>query len=218
MRLFSTGVVLDLRCDLFLFFAPGCGDSALGALCEILLLAKQAERLYLRGMFLRAMVLLFAVVMFAGCPVPDKNSKKAKGKKEQPQIKDQSGDASFQAFVGRLRKAVENRDKVVMASMMSPDFGYRWDKGPEGETPFSYWDKNKLWGELAALMKERWTPHDAFMVVPPQFAQSETYPGFRAGLTMVNGSWRFAYFVSAPPAGEAQQEAPEEKPLPPLPQ
>ena len=169
-------------------------------------------------MFLRAIVLLFAVVMLAGCPKPEKNPKKAKGKKEQAQIKDQSGDASFQAFLGRLRKAIELRDKVMMASMMAPDFGYRWDKGPDDETPFSYWDKHKLWGELAALMKDRWTPHDAFMVVPPQFAHSETYPGFRAGLTMVNGSWRFAYFVSAPPAGEASQESSEDKPLPPLPQ
>lgn len=182
-----------------------------------MLLAKQAERFYLRVMFFRVIVFIFAIVMLAGCPTPEKNATKAKGKKQE-QIKDQSGDASFQAFVGRLRKAVENRDKTMLASMMAPDFGFRWDKGPEGETPFAYWDRNKLWGELAALMKERWTPHDAFMVVPPQFAQSETYPGFRAGLTMVNGSWRFAYFVSAPPPGEAQREAPEEKPLPPLPQ
>ena len=185
----------------------------------ILLLAKQRERLYLRGMFLRAIVSIFAVMMLAGCPPPDKNSKKAKGKKEQ--IKDQSADASFQAFVGRLRKAVENHDKVVLASMMAPDFGYRWDKGSENETPFSYWDKNKLWGELSAIMRERWTPHDAFMVAPPQFAQSESYPGYRAGLTMVNGSWRFAYFVPAPPAGEASpevQNSAEDKPLPPLPQ
>jgi len=167
-------------------------------------------------MFLRALVLLVAVVILAGCPVPGKDSKKAKGKKDQ--MKDQNGDTAFQAFLGRLRKAVETRDKPALASMMAPDFGYRWDKGPEGETPFAYWDRNKLWGELAALMRERWTPHEAFMVVPPQFAQSEDYSGYRAGLTMVNGSWRFAYFVSAPPTGEAPQETSGEKPLPPLPQ
>ncbi len=174
-------------------------------------------RLYLRGMFLRTFVALAAVVMLAGCPVPDKKSKKAKGK-EQPQIKDQSSDASFQAFLGRLSKAVELRDKMMLASMMAPDFGYRWDNGPEGETPFAYWDRNKLWGELSALLRERWTPHDAFMVVPPQFAQSDSYPGYRAGLTMVNGSWRFAYFVAAPPAGGAPQEPADQESLPPLPQ
>ena len=166
-------------------------------------------------MIFRALILLVAVVILAGCPMPDKKSKTAKGKE---QMKDQNGDTAFQAFLGRMRKAIETHDKIVLASMMAPDFGYRWDQGPEGETPFAYWDRHKLWGELAALMRERWTPHDAFMVVPPQFAQSETYPGYRAGLTMVNGSWRFAYFVSAPPAGDAPQETPEEKPLPPLPQ
>jgi hypothetical protein len=175
----------------------------------------QRQRLYQHGMFLRTLVSLIAVLIFAGCPVPEKNSKKAKGKE---QLKDQSSDASFQAFLGRLRKAVELRDKAMLASMMAPDFGYRWDKGPEGETPFAFWDRNKLWGELAALLRERWTPHDAFMVVPPQFAQSDNYPGYRAGMTMVNGSWRFAYFVSAPPAGEVSQEPSGERPLPPLPQ
>jgi hypothetical protein len=166
-------------------------------------------------MFLRAILSLLAVVIFAGCPLPGKDPKKAKGKSDKPDMKDQSGDMAFQAFTGRLRKAVELRDRTMLASMMAPDFGYRWDNAPQGETPFSYWDQHKLWGELAVLMRERWTPHEAFMVVPPQFAQNENYPGYRAGLTMVNGSWRFAYFVSAPSPGDSP--APE-KPLPPLPQ
>ena len=168
-------------------------------------------------MILRACVLLLAASFLAGCPASEKKPKSAKGK-EQPQIKDQNGDTSFQAFLGRLRKAVEMRDKVALVSMMAPDFGYRWDNGPEGETAFAYWDRNRLWGKLAAVMQERWTAHDAFMVAPPQFAQSESYPGFRAGLTMVNGSWRFAYFVPAPTAGEISQDAPEGRPLPPLPE
>ena len=180
----------------------------------ILLLAGRAERLYLRGMIFRVFLLVLAAVMLAGCPEADKKSKTAKGK----QIKDQNGDASFESFVGRLRKAVDARDKAVLSSMMAPDFGYRWDKGPAGETPFAFWDRNRLWDELAGLTRARWTPHESFMVAPPQFAQSESYPGFRAGLTLVNGSWRFAYFVPAPPAGESSQEAPEEKALPPLPE
>ena len=183
----------------------------------ILLLAMQADRPYLRGMIFRTLVLLVAAMILAGCPASDKKSKKASGN-ERPQMKDQNGDTAFQAFLGRLTKAVAARDKEMLASMMSPDFGYRWDIAPEGETPFAYWDHNKLWGELSALLHERWTPHDAFMVVPPQFAQSESYPGYRAGLTMVNGSWRFAYFVPAPPPGDGPQVNTEEKPLPPLPQ
>ena len=167
-------------------------------------------------MILRACVLLVAMLILAGCPVPEKKPKSAKGKEQA--IKDQNGDTSFQAFLGRLRKAVEARDKVALVSMMAPDFGYRWDKAPEGETAFAYWDRNKLWGQLAVVMRERFTPHEAFMVAPPQFAQSESYPGYRAGLTMVNGSWRFAYFVPAPTPGDAAQDAPVEKPLPALPQ
>ena len=172
-------------------------------------------------MFLRTAVLLFAVIFLAGCPKPEKKPNPAKGK-EKPQIKDQNADTSFQAFLGRLRKAVEARDKVTLVSMMAPDFGYRWDNAPDGETAFAYWDRKQLWGQLASVMRERFTPHDAFMVAPPQFAQNENYPGYRAGLSQINGSWRFAYFVSAPSAGEAQPDAPpvshEDRPLPPLPE
>ena len=170
------------------------------------------------GMFLRAVAVVLSVLFLAGCPQDRKDPKKAQGKKET--MKDQNGDTSFQAFLGRLRKAVETRDKVGIASMLAPDFGYRWDKGPEGETPFAYWDRHKLWGTLASVMRERWTPHEGFMVAPPQFAENESYPGYRAGLTMVNGSWRFAYFVGAPGPGDGSQSAPapEEQALPSLPQ
>ena len=189
----------------------------------ILLLAKGAERLYLRGMFLRAAALLLAVMFLAGCPQPGKKPTPAKGKEKpaKPDIKDQNGDTSFQAFLGRLRKAVEARDKVMLVSMMSADFGYRWDDPPDGETAFAYWDRNRLWGQLASVMRERFTPHEAFMVAPPQFAQNENYPGYRVGLRMVNGSWRFAYFVPAPPSGDARPEVQhslEGTALPPLPE
>jgi hypothetical protein len=173
-------------------------------------------------MFLRAVALILSAAFLSGCPMPGKKAKPTPGKKET--MKDQNGDTSFQAFLGRLRKAVETKDRVVLASMMAPDFGYRWDRGPEGETPFAYWDRNKLWGTLAALMRENWGPHEGFMVVPPQFAQSDSYPGYRAGLTMVNGSWRFAYFVGAPAPGDSSAAAPsspsasDEQTLPPLPQ
>lgn len=188
----------------------------------ILLLAAGAEPLYLRGMIFRTLVLLVAIMTLAGCPTADKKSKTAAAAKQK--MKDQSGDASFQAFVGRLRKAVEMRDKATLASMLAPDFGYRWDNGPAGETPFAFWDRNRLWGELATVLSTRWTPHEGFMVAPPQFAANENYPGYRAGLTLVNGSWRFAYFVPAPPPGTpdappaAPSETTEDRPLPPLPQ
>ena len=33
------------------------------------------------------------------------------------------------------------------------------------------------------------------MVAPPQFATDQQYNGWRAGIRLVNGSWKFAYFV-----------------------
>ncbi len=173
-------------------------------------------------MILRLCALLVLSFALAGCPVPEKKNMTAKSKeaqKKKPDMKDQNGDASFQAFLGRLRKAVEARDRIALTSMMAPDFGYRWDNGPEGETPFSYWDSKRLWPRLNNLMQEKWTAHEAFMVAPPQFAESDSYPGYRAGLAMVNGSWRFAYFVPAPPADAPREpEMPEDRPLPQLPE
>ena len=157
-------------------------------------------------MILRALSALLIVTLFAGCPMSDKKPIKGKGKnsqqKDKPPIptKDESADVAFQAFAGRLRVAVQTRDIPMLSSMMAPDFGYRWDTAPEGETPFSFWDQNNLWGELASLLKERWVPYDGFMVVPPQFAMSPDYRGYRAGLKMFNGSWKLAYFVPPPPA------------------
>ena len=140
--------------------------------------------------------------LLCGCPSQRKDQKdKTKGKPEQPiPTKDMSGDIAFQGFVNRLRLAVEKKDAPTLLAMMSPDFGYRWDPAPAGEDPFIYWDRNHLWGELTRLMQERWVPYDGFMVVPPQLAQDPGYAGFRAGVQMVGGSWRFAYFVPAPPA------------------
>ena len=172
-------------------------------------------------MIFRACVLLFAVVLLAGCSGPKKKEDLAK-RKEPAKLKDAAGDASFQVFLNRLQKAIDSKDRVALASTFAPDFGYRWDRGPEGETPFDFWDKNKLWGTLSALVRERWMPHEAFMVVPPEFAMNDSYPGFRAGLTTVDGKWRFAYFVPAPSSDGASPAAPsvETRPahLPPLPE
>jgi hypothetical protein len=151
----------------------------------------------------RFVIAVLAVCVLAGCPKSDKSANKGKTKEER-EVKpttDNAGDVAFQAFVGRLRIAVQKRDRATLASMMTHDFGYRWDKGPDGESPFTYWDRMNLWGELAALLRERWVPYEGFMVVPPQFpANPELYNGYRAGVNMVEGSWRLAYFVSPPPS------------------
>ena len=132
-------------------------------------------------------------------PVKAKGKEQGKPEKPKAPTRDESGDVAFQGFSGRLRMAVQKRDIPTLSSMMTPDFGYRWDNAPEGETPFDFWDQNNLWGELASLLKQQWVPHDGFMVVPPQFAMNESYRGYRAGVRMIGGSWKLAYFVPAPP-------------------
>jgi hypothetical protein len=157
-------------------------------------------------MKLRILTALLAVITLVACPSLENTSgkKKAKGPYETdiPPIptKDQSGDMTFQSFVGRLRTAVERRDLPTLSQMMAKDFGYRWDTAPTDENPFTYWDRQNLWGELAGLLRDKWVPYNGFMVVPPQLALDGNYGGYRAGVKMVNGSWQFAYFVAAPPA------------------
>ena len=113
---------------------------------------------------------------------------------------DQSGDTAFQAFRGRLRKAVSARDIATLAPMMAPNFGYSWEPGGEGAGVFEYWNRNNLWPELDLILREKFVPSGNFMVAPPEVTFDPDYKGYRAGLQLVNGSWRFAFFVSAPPA------------------
>jgi hypothetical protein len=145
----------------------------------------------------RTLTFFLAALMCTAC---FESSKSAKGKKPKDLTKDQAGDMTFQGFVTHLRMAVQRRDKPMLASMMVENFGYRWDPAPPDDDPFVYWDKNNLWPELAALLSDRWVPHEGYMVVPQQLSIDQEYRGYRAGVQQVNGSWKFAYFVSAPPA------------------
>jgi hypothetical protein len=141
--------------------------------------------------FRTALPVLLSIAL-VGCETPYKKT----DKKEAVQKHDQSADTSFNSFLGRLRIAARNKDLPMLASLMSADFGYRWDTPPEGDNVFTYWDQHKLWGELNALLKEKFIPSDDFMVSPPQVVADPDYRGYRMGLRLVNGSWRFAYFVS----------------------
>lgn len=167
----------------------------------ILRLADAVGRTHVTVMRFRLLAALLVLSLSTGC-LPDK---KDKTKKPKDTTKDESKDVAFQSFTGRLLVAVERRDKAMLSSLMAPDFGYRWDTPPAGEDVFMYWDRNNLWGQLSQLMRTQWVPHGGFMVVPPQLAADDNYAGFRAGLRMINGSWRFCYFVPAPPA---EPEAP----------
>ena len=142
--------------------------------------------------------LIFILALsFTACPTTDskKTAKKPAATAEQPPVEDAGVD--FQAFVGRLRKAIRARDINTVASMMTFDFGYRLEPEGSGDGVFKYWDENNLWMELDGIVSERFVPKGNYMVAPPQFADpSAEYTGYRAGIRRVNGSWKFAYFVN----------------------
>jgi len=144
-------------------------------------------------MKLRALLLILLVVFVAACQAPYKK----KDEDDKQPFKDQAGDQGFQAFVGRLRQAVARKDHGMLMSMMAPDFGYRWDTPPVGETPFIYWEQNNLWPELAATLRDDFVPHERYMVAPATVVSDPNFKGYRAGLRIVGGSWKFGYFVPA---------------------
>lgn len=145
---------------------------------------------------------LLAIAMggVSGCAAFKKKPKIAKP--PEPTMADQSSDASFQAFRNRLQKAVAKRDLATLAPMMSGDFHYGWDADATGAGVFDYWNRNNLWPELELVLREKFVPYGDFMVAPREFTFDSGYKGYRAGLQLVNGAWRFAYFVPAPPASE----------------
>ena len=81
---------------------------------------------------------------------------------------------------------------------MTTDFGYRIEPLGEGKGVFEYWDQNNVWPELELIVKERFVPNgEKYMVAPAEFVTNpDRYSGYRAGLRLENGSWKFAYFVT----------------------
>jgi len=147
-----------------------------------------------------ASVLLLLAIGLSGCQTPSQKEKEKKAalkKKTKAELREESSDVDFQAFVGRLRKAVAAHDVNTLAEMMTPDFGYSLNPEKSGEGVFKYWDDQNLWPELDGILSEKFVKKGGFMVAPPQFAdESLNYDGYRAGLRRVNGSWKFAYFVN----------------------
>jgi hypothetical protein len=147
-----------------------------------------------------AFILLACAVAFVGCKAPRKfhaEKKPATTKKAPAKPVEESSDVDFQAFVGRLRKAVAEHDAATLKSMMTDDFGYRLIPEASGSGVFQYWDDQGLWPELQGILSEKFAKKGDFMVAPPQFANPAlNYDGYRAGIRRVNGSWKFAYFVN----------------------
>ena len=146
-----------------------------------------------------ASLLLVLAIGITGCQTESQKEKQknaALTKKPKAELRE-SSDVDFQAFVGRLRKAVATHDVNTLASMMTPDFGYSLNPEKSGEGVFQYWDNQNLWPELEGILSEKFVKKGAYLVAPPQFAdESLNYDGYRAGILRVNGSWKFAYFVN----------------------
>jgi hypothetical protein len=145
--------------------------------------------------------LLALAFVFAGCQTPQQKKEKLKQaelkKKAKVDLREESTDVDFQAFLGRLRKAIAKRDVETLKSMMTEDFGYKLEPPMSGPGVFQYWEQENLWPELDGILSERFVKKGAFMVSPPQFADASlNYDGYRIGITRVRGSWKFAYFVN----------------------
>jgi hypothetical protein len=145
-------------------------------------------------------LLLVLAIATTGCQTQkDKIKKDALNKKTKANLREEtSTDVDFDAFIGRLRKAVASRDMNTIASMMTANFGYKLNPPMEGDGVFKYWDEQNLWPELEGIVSEKFVKSEdgEFMVAPPQFAdKSLHYDGYRAGIRRINGSWKFAYFV-----------------------
>src|ERR1043166_1954530 len=153
-----------------------------------------------------ASILLVLAIALTGCQTPEQKEKEKKAamtKKAKLKPREESSDVDFQAFVGRLRKAVASHDVTTLKTMMSPDFGYKLpdvqglEAGPNGPGGFQYWDEQGLWPEVDGILQEKFVKYKGYMVAPPQFAEESLgYDGYRAGIKRVNGSWKFAYFVN----------------------
>ncbi|MGI8435497.1 MAG: hypothetical protein ACR2NX_01115 [Chthoniobacterales bacterium] len=148
---------------------------------------------------------LVCALTFSGCGSLSKKKKDKAAvtkKDEKPKTPPQeSSDVDFQAFLGRLRKAVQARDMQTIAGMMTPDFAYAMGATPEqdkkGGGVFQYWDEKGLWPELDGILQEKFVTKGDFMVAPLQFAVTPAqYEGYRVGIRRVNGSWKFVYFVN----------------------
>ena len=146
-----------------------------------------------------AFVFLFGALAFGGCDLFSKKQDKKPSvtKRAKADLRQENNDVDFQAFVGRLKKAVAAHDANTLAGMMTADFGYSLNPEKSGDGVFKYWDENNLWPELEGILTDRFAKKDDFWVAPPQFADPTlNYDGYRVGIRRVSGSWKFVYFVN----------------------
>ena len=82
-------------------------------------------------------LVLFTALALTACPTTDPKKKDKKAASRPPEVTELNADVDFQAFIGRLRKAVAARDMNTIASMMMPNFWFRprGDPGRRSERP-----------------------------------------------------------------------------------
>jgi hypothetical protein len=147
-----------------------------------------------------AFVFLLGALAFSGCGLfkSKKDEKKpAVNKRAKADLREENNDVDFQAFLGRLKKAVTAHDVNALAGMMTEDFGYSLNPEKSGDGVFKYWDENNLWPELEGILTEKFAKKEDFWVAPPQWADPAlNYDGYRVGIKRIKGSWKFVYFVN----------------------
>jgi hypothetical protein len=141
---------------------------------------------------------LLPLLVLTACKTPYKES----DEKRKQDKKSAQDDPAFQAFLGRLRIAVQKRDRAVLQQMMTQNFGYRWDDGPPGDSVFTYWDLHNTWPAITATLNLPFVlnttePQELYMVAVQEAADG----GHAAGIKLIGGAWRFAYFVPPDPSG-----------------
>src|SRR5437879_12089010 len=128
---------------------------------------------------MRILLVVFLAFAFVvgGCQTPEKKKEKLKQaelkKKAKADLREESSDVDFQAFLGRLRKAVAKRDVETLKSMMTDDFGYKLEPPMSGPGVFQYCEQENPWPELDGVLSERMVTKGEFMFSPPPFAHPE---------------------------------------------
>ena len=147
-----------------------------------------------------AFIFLLSALALGGCSMFKSKKETTKpdvAKRAKADLREENNDVDFQAFVGRLKKAVAARDMNTIAGMMTPDFGYALNPDRSGDGVFKYWDENNLWPELEGILTEKFAKKGEYWVAPPQWADPTlNYDGYRVGIRRVSGSWKFVYFVN----------------------
>ena len=95
----------------------------------------------------------------------------------------------------RLMEGIITHDKNAISQLLTPDFQWREDEAPIRETPFEYWDRHKLWGDLQRLAGASVVRQER-LVLSPKGADKPDFKGARLAWRQVGGEWRLSYFYA----------------------